>query len=164
MTRHIITALVPEPLRSELAVLRRRYDTFTRQWLPSHVTIIPPFEQFLTRDERAFIRSYTCNVPVALSEWGAYPRQYNTVLFLKVADHAFDDVRADIVKTIPKLQPFVPTDPRYHVTVVNRIPNDKFEALSVEVKKHSVSASFTIDHLDLFEWDDEVRRWISVTM
>lgn len=162
MPRHTIAALVPEPLASELAALRRQYDTFTRQWLPPHVKIVPPFQLFLSRDEKAFIRTYKCSVPATLNEWGAYPRQYDTVLFLKVADHAFDRVREDVVHAIPKLQPLVPTDPRYHVTVVNRIPNDQFEALSAEVKKHSVNGSFTIDHLDLFEWDDFVRRWIRV--
>lgn len=162
MPRHIIVALIPKPLADELAQLRRQYDTFTRQWLPPHITIVPPFEQFLSSDEKAFIHTYRCNVPVTLGEWGAYPRQYNTVLFLKVADRAFDRVRQDIVHSIPKLKPYVPTDPRYHMTVVNRIPNDQFESLSLEVKKHSVNGSFTIDHLTLYEWDDMVRRWIEI--
>ncbi|MBI5405389.1 MAG: 2'-5' RNA ligase family protein [Candidatus Kerfeldbacteria bacterium] len=166
MDRYTLVALVPEPHAAKLAALRKQHDVFTRQWLPPHITILPPFEYPLTRDEIATIREFPVNVTASFDGWGAYHRAVSSVLYLKTssADPSFSDVIDNILRTMPQLEKFRPQDFGAHVTVVSRIPNDQFDAVEAQVATEEISGTFTIDRLMLYRWDDEVRRWIAVTM
>jgi hypothetical protein len=157
--RYVIVALVPEPLRLTMADLRRRHDLFTRQWLPPHVTVVPPFDEPLTRDEQQAI---TVKVEVALSGWGLFRRDRTSVIYQQLPVKSFDAVRAEVVRLAPRLATFTPSDSEYHVTVVSRIPNEQFDEVWKTVTAQPVTGSFTIDRLTLYEWDFELRRWIEV--
>ena len=78
-------------------------------------------------------------------------------------DHSFARVVDDLFAAVSSLEHLRPQDLDPHVTVVSRIPNEKAEAVEAVVTAQDIEGTFTIDHLSLFEWDDEVRRWISVT-
>lgn len=162
MTRHLLNALVPEPLAAQLAKLRKAHDVFTRQWLPPHVTIIPPFDAFLTQPERRALQSVPAPFTVTLGEWGTFVRATTSVLYLRAESEALPAVREDIAQRVPTVAPFVPTESDFHVTIVSRVPNDQLDEVRAAVGREAVSGSFTIDRLTLFEWDDEVRRWIIV--
>jgi len=162
--RYTIAALVPEPFASQLAAMRRKYDIYTRQWLPPHITILPPFEYDLTRDDIDIIREFPVNVSATFDGWAAFRRSLTSVLFLKLRDHAFPELLEGVLRTLPQLGQFRPRDFDGHVTVVSRIPNDAFSQVESTVSKESVEGTFSVDRLMLYRWDDELRRWIAVTM
>lgn len=166
MDRYTLAALVPEPFAVQLAAMRKQHDIFTRQWLPPHITILPPFEYPLSRDEIATIREFPVNVTATFDGWGAYRRALTSVLYLKTtsANPSFTDVVENVLRTMPQLEMYRPKDFGAHVTVVSRIPNDMFDQVEATVTKETVTGSFTVDRLMLYRWDDEVRRWIAVTM
>lgn len=163
-SRHYIVALVPEPLATQIASLRKQYDTFTRQWLPPHVTIVPPFELFLTSQEIDWLRNFSVQCAATLDQLGAYRRTQSDVLFYQLLNHSFGQVRRDLLQALPRLAPLVEPDPTYHVTVVSRIPHERFDEIEQQVKQHAVQGTFTVERLMLYRWDDFVRRWIAITM
>ncbi len=163
MKRYIVTALLPEPLRGKLAALRRHHDRFTRQWLPPHITIIPPFETILSRDEMQAIQTMPVDVKASFGGWGSFRRDTTSVLFLKIVNDVFGELRTKLLSTLPGLAPYASTDTTFHVTVVSRIPNELFDEVSSVVTKQEIAGDFTVDRLTLYEWDDEYRRWIEVT-
>jgi 2'-5' RNA ligase len=164
MTRYTIATLVPEPYASQLGAMRKEYDVFTRQWLPPHVTIIPPFELDLSRDEIATLREFPVNVSATFDGWSDFRRSTTSVLVLMLRDHKFRDLLENILRTLPKLEPFRPQEFEGHVTVVSRIPNERFDEVATVVTKDAVEGSFTVNKLMLYHWDDVVRQWISLTM
>lgn len=160
--RSVIVALVPEPLRTMLADLRRQYDTFTRQWLPPHITVVPPFDEPLTHDEQQGIKTMPVHVEAALSGWGSFRRDRTSVIFQHLPTKSFDAARAEIVRLAPQLTTFTPADSEYHVTVVSRIPNEQFDEVWKTVTAQPVTGSFMVDRLTVYEWDFDLRRWIEV--
>lgn len=162
MKRYVVAALVPEPLRTKLADLRHQYDRYTRQWLPPHITIIPPFDEPLTRDQQQAIKNIPVNVEAALSGWGSFRRDRTSVIYQLLPAKSFDAVRAEVVRLAPQLTTFTPADSEYHVTVVSRIPNEQFDEVWKTVTAQPLTGSFTVDRLTLYEWDFELRRWIEV--
>jgi 2'-5' RNA ligase len=163
MHRYTIASLVPDPIGKTIAELRRQYDVFTRQWLPPHVTLVPPFERYLTRGEISSINQLRVDVTADLGRLDAISRDQTSVLFYQLPDGSFDEARQQLLSVVPNLKPYARTDQHYHVTVVNRVPNDQLEAVKQQVGQHSVSGSFHVDRVMLYEWDDEVRRWIALT-
>lgn len=162
MKRYTITALVPEPLHTTLADLRRQHDRFTRQWLPPHITLIPPFDYYFSREQLAALKSIPVNVTAELTGWGSFRRDQTSVIFQQLTAGSFDAVRTALGQTISDLIPLTPTDSEYHVTVVSRIPNELFDQVQQSVTANRVSGSFTVDRVHVFEWDDDLRRWIEV--
>lgn len=163
MNRHTIVALVPEPFGSRLAALRHRYDVFTRQWLPPHITIIPPFELFLSRAEVEAVRDFRSETSATFDGWGVFRRSETSVLHLKLRDHKFFEIRDQLVQALPQLAPFKPDEIEAHVTAVSRIPNEQLADVESVVTSEQIEGTFTVDRLMLYRWDDEVRRWIALT-
>jgi 2'-5' RNA ligase len=161
--RFVIVALVPEPYQEQLGAMRKQYDIFCRQWLPPHVTIVPPFDLDLTRDEKTRLKQISVPTTSSFEGWGAYQRKFTSVLFQKLTDHSFDDLKIAVYDAVPMLPPQPVDDPTYHVTVVSRIPNEQFEPLQAEVSKNEVKGSFTVDTVTVYSWDDNVRQWLEVT-
>lgn len=161
--RYTIAALVPEPYATQLAALRRKHDTFCRQWLPPHVTLVPPFDMFLSRTDKELIREIRASCTAAYEGLGSIVRKYTSVLFYKFPDHSFDPLRTAIYAAVPTLPVPEHQDSSYHVTVASRIPNELLEPLQLEVGKHPVEGSCTVDRATLYAWDDYVRQWIEVT-
>lgn len=164
MTRYVIVALVPEPFAQPLADLRRKYDSYCRQWLPPHFTIVPPFELFLSRSDQQAIKDYRGSARVELKSWDAYRRMTTSVLYASSNAPELEAMRQELLNAVPALKPFSADVPGYHVTVVNRIPNDQFEEVRKRVvdERPDVQGSFTIDRFTLYEWDHELHHWIEV--
>ncbi|MFH0829325.1 MAG: 2'-5' RNA ligase family protein [Candidatus Kerfeldbacteria bacterium] len=161
--RFTIVALVPEPFASQFAAMRRQYDTFCRQWLPPHVTLVPPFDMFLSRADKQVICELSVQCTASFIGLDAIIRKYTSVLFYKLPDKSFDELRKAIYDAVPTLPAPERDDSSYHVTVASRIPNELLESLKKEVEKHEVKGSFTVDRATLYSWDDYVRQWIEVT-
>jgi 2'-5' RNA ligase len=163
MPRYTVSALVPDPLAFKISALRRQLDTFTRQWLPPHITIVPPFELDLTREEIQAVKSLPVDVTVALEGWGEFRRDRTSVIFQKLPATSFDAVRSATALGVPRLAVFIPQDSEYHVTIVSRIPNEVFDEVQAKVTAKALTGSFTVNHVTVYEWDDELRRWIEVS-
>lgn len=162
MPRHIITALVPEPLATSLAAMRRKFDVFTRQWLPPHVTVVPPFESDLFQEEIRAMQALPVDVTATLEGWGEFRRDQTSVIFQKLPATSFDAVRAAAAQAVPRLASSIPHDSEYHVTVASRIPNEVFDEVKAAVTANRISGNFTIAHLTVYEWDFDLRRWIEI--
>lgn len=163
MIRYIVVALVPQPFRDTIAQLRREHDSFTRQWLPPHITVIPPFNFPLTRQEINAIRSLKLSETPTFDGYGEIRRPETSILLLELKDHGFQRMQDAVTTAVPALQEFVEQHPHPHVTVVSRIPNDRFEEVQSKATATDIDGSFSIKQLTLYQWDDEVRRWIEVT-
>lgn len=163
MSRYTIVALVPEPYATELNRMRKQYDTFCRQWLPPHVTIVPPFDLALTREEKSRLKQLSIPTKAVFDGWGEFRRKFTSVLFQKLPDHTFDDMKVAIYDAVPALPKTPVEDASYHVTVVSRIPNEAYEPLMTEVTSQDITGEFSVDHVTLYQWDDTVRRWLEVT-
>ncbi len=161
--RYTIDALVPEPYAAQLAALRRQYDTFCRQWLPPHVTLVPPFDMFLSRADKQLIRELRVSCDMTLGGLDAIVRKFTSVLCYSLPDGCLSPLRTAIYEVVPNLPVPEHRDDSFRVTVASRIPNDLLEPLKNEVGKQKVEGSFTIDRATLYSWDDDVRQWIEIT-
>lgn len=162
--RHVIVFPVPEPFASRLEAMRKQYDTFTRQWLPPHITVIPPFEHFITQQEIDAIRVLRVDVVATFAGWGSFQRSRTSVLFLKLDEHTVDAAREQLLQSAPTFRSFADGNSHSHVTVVSRIPNEQFEDVAKVVTAETVEGTFAVDRFMLYRWDDELRRWIALTM
>lgn len=161
--RYTIIALVPEPYAAQLASMRRQYDTFCRQWLPPHATIIPPFDMFLSRADKQLIRELRVSCNPSFGGLDAIVRKYTSVLFYSLPKGCLTPLRTAIYGAVPNLPVPEHNDDSFHVTVASRIPNELLEPLKSEVGKQKVEGSFTLDRATLYSWDDDVRQWIEIT-
>lgn len=165
--RFVIVALVPEPWATDVNNLRREYDQWSRQWLPPHITIVPPFSGELGEHTIRDLEAFEANIPVNLQGWGAFHHERSNVLWLEAGEKGTHDIRRRLTEVLPDLATMF-THPAidwngpasHHVTVANRIPHDTFGKVESELKKIDLSGEFTIPRLTVFRWDAMTGRWL----
>lgn len=167
MARYVIAALIPNPWASDIQKLRLEHDQWSRQWLPAHITIVPPFHARFFGDVIRNIEEAAIPVSVSFQGWGSFGHDRTTTLWIETGAAGAADVRTKLAKLVPELTR-VMTDPpidwtqpaSHHVTIVNHVPNDQVKTLEPEIRKIDIDGNFTIPHLTVFRWDPSVGQWL----
>ena len=167
MARYVLAALVPDPWASDIQKLRLEHDKWSRQWLPAHITIVPPFHARFFGDVIRKIEEAAVPISVTLQGWGSFPHEKSTTLWIEAGAAATADVRTKIAKLVPEVAQLM-TDPpidwnapaSHHITVVNHIPNEAVPPIETEMRKFDFDGTFTIPHVTLFRWDPVLGQWL----
>ncbi|MBI2984327.1 MAG: 2'-5' RNA ligase family protein [Candidatus Kerfeldbacteria bacterium] len=167
MPRYTIAALVPDPWAAEIHALRRQFDRWSRQWLPPHLTIVPPVSADISLPMVVEIETFPADIAVNWQGWGAFHHERSNVIWLHAGQGVTDHLRPKLVSAIPSLAATATIPPvdwqgpaAYHVTVVNRVPHDVFAELDQELRKRTVAGQFVIPWLTVFQWDELTNRWL----
>lgn len=165
--RFTIAALIPDPWAKDIQDLRRQYDKWSRQWLPPHITIAPPFNAELSAGTIADIENIDANIAVNFQGWGKFSHERSNVLWLETGENGTKDIRSLLARTLPDLVATATTPPidwaapaSHHVTVVNRVPHEELAKLEADLRKIDITGDFTIPHLRVFQWDAVTGRWL----
>lgn len=167
--RYIIVAVLPEPWAKEFDSLRRKYDRWSKQWLPPHVTIIPPFEVAGNEDRLRSIESLTVDLAIEFQGWGHFTHANANVIWHNPGQPRPSDVRKLILREQPWLEqvhpsldpyPLFSEKPHFHITVASHVPDHNCDAIWTEIKNIDLEGSFVIPRLTVFQWDAQHRRWV----
>lgn len=167
MARYVIAALIPEPWATDIQKLRLEHDRWSRQWLPAHITIAPPFHARFFGDTIRNIEEAALPVAVTFQGWGSFPHEKSTTLWIETGAAGTAEIRSKLIQIVPELSQ-MQTDPpidwtqaaSHHVTVVNHIPNEEAAKIEPEIRKIDIDGNFTIPHLTVFRWDPQLGQWL----
>lgn len=161
--RYTISALIPEPWASEFLGWRKEYDRWSNSWLPPHITIIPPFQAAVPPSILAEIERTPLTIPVSFGKWGSYDRPNSHVIWVDPGQEGPKAARKQLLDAYPEFQKYLrdPADgERYHVTIVNRVPDSDFTRIFSELQQKKVEGTFEIPQLTVFVWDRLTSRWL----
>lgn len=160
----LIVALVPEPLCSVVETLRRRYDRWSSQPLPPHITMIRPLRSV---PERLRQRASQLDYPftITLQGWYGFRNPGQNVVWLDPGQDEPCRVVGQISGDFPELshldngryQPGRP--PVYHITVANHIPDADFPSVMAQLRRHEVPGTVTLQQLKLLQRELPDGEW-----
>lgn len=160
----LIVAELPEPWRSRIAGWRRRYDRWSNSWLPPHVTIIRPLKHWPTA-LRAQAGDLHYPFTVTFQGWSIFRRPNANVIWLDPGQREPARVRRAIDSDFPDLamstaeQSITERSRPYHITVVNRIPDDTLEAVRRTLAGQDVAGRCTISCLTAYRRSGGQGQW-----
>ncbi len=171
MARYVIVALIPEPWATDVQKLRLEHDKWSRQWLPAHITVAPPFHARFTGDTLRNIEAASLPITVTFQGWGSFVHDKSTTLWIEAGAASTADIRQRLTAAVPELAQMM-TDPpidwtqpaSHHITIVNHIPNEVVPTIEPEIRKVDIEGNFTVSHLTVFRWDPRVGQWLRARM
>ncbi len=159
--RYVVNALVPDPLGADLEMLRKRLDRWSNQWLPPHLTIVPPFNADLTDGQRHQIAAHAFPLEMELMEVGTFRQRHTSTVWYGVKARGLIARMNEFYADMPWLKPFADQRPiQPHVTVASRIPHHELTYVETAASAAKVVGEAKIERLSLFRWDDAAGRWV----
>lgn len=159
--QYFIAALLPEPLRSELAQLRSELDRWTPRWLPPHVTIIRPFSAELTATDFAEL-SRPLSLTAQIVRWSVLRNPNNNFVTLEPTPKPFQVLRDALLERVPTLQkrdisvdPYgqYSEKPIFHITIAGNIPDAEVSQIFSKVNQKTYLQVFQIGELSVFSME-----------
>lgn len=160
--KYAVVILLPEPLDAEIAPLRAKYDPDCTV-IPSHVTVVFPFQSGLPVEEIARVvrraAAKTARFPLELSSIGdfypAFPTIYWGVNRHPALDDLYKRLYTELDLALPHKQ-FVP-----HVTVAREISSHRVVMVKEQIVPYLPNERFEAEALDLMSPVAD-RQWVSV--
>ena len=154
-----VAIAVPEPWGAQLQEFRTSLGDSTAAGIPTHVTLMPPFE---TADQPAIERhlaeaaSGACPFRIHLRGTGTF-RPVSPVVFVTVAEgiSACEQLAVTVRRGPLETEPTFPYHP--HVTVAHHLPDDLLDRAFEELS--GFECRFFVDRFSLYVHDPE-RGWV----
>jgi len=158
--RYVINALIPDPLAEPLDMMRKRLDRWSTQWLPPHITIIPPFNADLTDGQRHQIVSHPFPFELSLTSVGRFRHSRTGVVWYGVEAPDLKIRIEELFQTMPWLKPFADQRPgQTHITVASRVPHHEMNYVETAAAAAHLTGNAAVERLSLFRWDEAAHRW-----
>lgn len=161
MMQYVIVAELPEPLRSELAPLRKEIDVWSKSWLPPHVTIVRPFTIAMSELMMAeFARPISLTAQIL--RWATFRNPNNNVLYLEPTPEPFQKLRRNLLDRVPELMKRDQSgdahkdfdqDPKFHITVAAGVPDEDIGKIYSKVSQKTYMNVFRIHNLSLYSME-----------
>lgn len=160
--QYLITADLPEPLRTDLGQLRSELDIWTGRWLPPHVTIVRPFVLELEPAEIEEIYR-PIQLTAQMVRWSLFRHPDANVVFLEPTQEPFFRIRNDLLSRVPRLtvgdrsvDPFAEfaEKPHFHVTIAAHLPDNTVDQIFSKVSQKTYMQVFQIGELSLFSMEN----------
>lgn len=159
MHRYVVVGLVPPPWATWLEGLRR-YDFWTRHWLPPHVTIIRPFYAELTPDAIRTMSNWPIEMPIRMGPWRSFKQPNANVVWVDPGQDGPRTVQQALIRRFSPPLPVVEgRRDTFHITAAFHIPDREFDTVWWLLSKHHLSGQFVIDRLRIFQEDPESKNW-----
>lgn len=169
LQRYTIIAKIPEPWATQLNDLRKQFDRWSRQWLPPHITIIPPFETDLPVSSLRAVSDLEIPIDINFKGWGSYRHPGFNVIWLDPGTDSPAKAQTRMLNQLPMFRDYLvnpryapPGDRKFHITIASRVPDAELENTWSELSKIEVTGTLTIPGMKAYAWDAQLRRWLEV--
>jgi 2'-5' RNA ligase len=169
---YAIALILPEPFRSELTEIQRRFkDPNWNITLPPHVTIVPPFSLSKGKSLSEIVDavSFTINALHCFNIGTGVIRKFNnkvSTIYLSVElsvelSELHSGINTILVPFINEISDY-PKDFIPHVTLSGDVPESQAEEHFVKMKKLNLAKKFLCDKITLLKKSPEDKNWIPV--
>lgn len=177
MKSYALVVVLPEEEIVKIDRLRQLYAQYTSYVIPPHFTVYPPF-LLVSIDEQSLINllstSFKRTEGGQISTEGfGYFQGKNNVVFLNPKPLSASLLKqllilateslGEKVKFVYPDYNFKPEKFKPHMTIAERIPDDKFESVKSDVENQKLQVSFIMQNIFLYSNDEGSNVWTEVT-
>jgi 2'-5' RNA ligase len=176
MQTYALIVIPPPEIISFVDGYRKRFAKYTDYIIPPHFTIYPPFYNDFSSEPdliEKLITTFSKIMPaqIALSSINYFEGVNNVAFFepspdsssylIKLLTEATNGLKGK-VKNVYEDYNFSPEKYKPHMTIAEKIPEDKFRSIKNELNKIQVNSNFISDCVYLYKQVDDSPVWSEV--
>ncbi len=150
---YLIVGLVPEPLKSRIAMMQTRWQ-FRKQSLLPHITIVPPFNLpgFSTQASILNKAHAPLNARVKIQGYSSFRNRDENVACLKINSPDLQRLLEGLTIDLPQLsEPLKREKIVFHISIARGIPDDELTRVMEELQAEPFEETFTLDKLTIYQ-------------